>query len=148
MPNGYTRSVKQVNANLEGSVELLGLTTDRTRYHPGDTAYITLYWRALRNLDQNYKSYVHLTDAALTGQPAQHDGDPGGGFTPTTRWLPGELVADTHPLALPGDLAPGRYLLWAGMYEYEAVRNLAVLSAGVPSDSNRLLLGEIEVEVP
>jgi hypothetical protein len=148
LPNGVARSVEQVNANLEGSVELLGLTTDRTSYHPGDTAYITLYWRALRDLDENYKAYVHLTDAALTRQPAQHDGDPGGGFTPTTRWLPGELVADTHALALPGDLAPGRYFLWAGMYEYAAVRNLAVLSAGVPSDSNRLLVGEIEVEVP
>jgi hypothetical protein len=34
------------------------------------------------------------------------------------------------------------------MYEHETVRNLAVLSADVPVVSDRLLLGEIEVEAP
>ena len=59
----------------------------------------------------------------------------------------GEVVPDTHHLILPTDLAPGRYLLWAGMYAHETVRNLAVVSADVPTADDRVLLGEIEVEV-
>jgi hypothetical protein len=148
LPNGYVREVAQVNANLENTVELLAFTTDETSYHPGDTLDVTLYWHALHSMDQNYKSFVHLTDADLTRQPAQHDGDPGGGFSPTTRWLPGEVVPDTHHLALPADLAPGHYRLWAGMYEYEAVRNLTILSADTSIADNRVLLGEIEVVAP
>jgi len=148
LPNGYLRPVNQANANLEDSVELLAYTTDKAVYHPADAANVTLYWRALRGLDRNYKTFVHLTDAATTRQPAQHDGDPGGGFTPTSRWLPGELVPDTHTLALPADLAPGRYRLWAGMYNYETVRNLAVRSSDVPAADGRILLGEIEVVAP
>ncbi len=148
LPNGYVRATFQVKANLEDTVELLAFTTDRANYQPGDTAQVTLYWRALDAPSQNLKSFVHLTDAAVTRQPTQHDGDPNGGFTPTTRWLPGELVPDTHPLVLPEDLTPGPYLLWAGMYEYEAVRNLTVVSAEVPVADNRVLLGEIEVVAP
>lgn len=150
MANGYVREVTPVNANLENSVELLAYLPDRGSYHPGDTVQVTLYWRALRPLEQDYKAFVHLTDAAMTRQPAQHDGDPGAGYTPTTRWLPGEVVADAHSLRLPADLPPGRYRLWAGMYQYEngAVRNLAVEAGSTPDVTvadNRILLGEVEV---
>jgi hypothetical protein len=148
LPNGTVKATDPVNANLEATVELLAYTTGRQTYHPGDTVPVTLYWRALRQPDQDYKAFVHLTDTAMTRQPAQHDGDPGGGFTPTTRWLPGELVPDTHPLRLPADLEPGRYRLWAGMYEHETVRNLAILSSETPAAGGRVLLGEIEVTSP
>jgi hypothetical protein len=148
LPNGLVRAVKAVNANLEDVAELLAFTTDQTAYRPGDTATVTLYWRSLRSPDQDYKTFVHLTDAALTRQPSQHDGDPGGGFTPTSRWLPGELVPDTHPLTLPTNLTPGGYLLWAGMYEHDTIRNLAVRSSEAPTADNRVLLGEIEVVAP
>ena len=146
LPNGRVQGVQPVNANLEDHVELLAYATDLSPYAPGDTVTVDLYWLALHGPDQDYKAFVHLTDANHTSQPAQHDGDPGGGFSPTTRWLPGEIVPDAHYLVLPEDLSPGRYLLWAGMYEHDTVRNLAVLSANVPTAGGRVLLGEIEVE--
>jgi hypothetical protein len=148
LTNGTVQATGQVNADLDASVELLAYTTDRTAYDPGDTVSVTLYWRALRELEQDYKAFVHLTDTDMTRQPAQHDGDPNGGFTPTTRWLPGELVPDTHHLSLPADLEPGHYYLWAGMYEHETVRNLTVLSSQTPAADGRVLLGEIEVPPP
>ena len=152
-PYGRLQATQPVNANLEDTVELLAYSTGETSYRPGDTIDATLYWRALRSLDQGYKTFVHVTDAAVTRQPAQHDGDPGGGFSPTTRWLAGELVPDAHHLALPADLVPGRYLLWAGMYDYDTVRNLGIVAvAGTTADaragSGRILLGEIEVVAP
>jgi hypothetical protein len=147
-PNGTLRNTLQVNANLEDTVELLAFSPSLTAYSPGDRVEVTLYWRALGKLDRDYKAFVHMTDAAVTYQPAQHDGDPGGGFSPTTRWLAGELVPDSHRLELPSDLTPGNYLLWAGMYEYDTVRNLEIVAAEVPTSGNRVLLGEIEVTAP
>jgi hypothetical protein len=146
LPNGYVRAVQPAAAVLENTAELLAFSTDRPAYRPGDSVEVTLYWRALSSPGQNLKAFLHLTDAALTGQPAQHDGDPGGGFTPTTRWLPGELVPDTHRLILPVDLPPGRYVLWAGLYEFETLRNLAVAGEGRPAGGERVYLGEIEVK--
>ncbi len=156
-PHGRVKAVTQTHAVLEragagaGSVELLGFSIEgalQSGNLPGDVIPVTLYWRSLRTLDRNYKTFVHLTDAGLTHQPAQHDGDPGGGYTPTTRWLAGELVPDTHYLALPPDLPPGRYQLWAGMYDYKTVQNLKVTTSEAPVANNRVLLGEIEVRAP
>lgn len=148
LPHGYVRQPHQVGANLEDTVDLLAYRTGREAYHPGEEVAVTLYWLARRKMDRDYRAFVHLTDLALTSQPAQHDGNPGGGFTPTTRWLPGELVPDVHYLALPRDLAPGRYRLWAGMYEPEQIRNLTVLTSSTQAADNRVLLGEIEVVGP
>ncbi len=148
MPNGYLRAPATVNANLEDVVRLQAFELAGERYRPGDTLSVTLYWLPLAHLVADYKAFVHLTDAAITRQPAQHDGDPGASFTPTGRWLAGELVPDPHSLPLPNDLAPGRYLLWAGMYEFPAVQNLTVVSSDLPDDGQRVLLAEIEVVAP
>jgi hypothetical protein len=145
MPNGYVRDAQPIRANLENLVELQAFAIDELRYRPGDTLHLTLYWIALTELDEDYKTFIHLTDAQVTRQPTQHDGDPGGEFTPTTRWLPGELVPDSHSLTLPPDLPPGRYHLWADMYQYPSVRNLSVITSVAPTDGRRVLLGEIEV---
>jgi hypothetical protein len=145
LPNGSARALEQVNANLDDRVELLASEVDRESYSPGDTVSVTLFWLCLGSLEQDLKSFVHMTDSEVTRQPAQHDGDPGGGFSPTTRWLPGEVVPDTHYLDLPASLPPGTYLLWSGMYEHPAVRNLPVLDSGVAATSGRVLVGRIEV---
>ncbi|MGQ9598791.1 MAG: 6-pyruvoyl-tetrahydropterin synthase-related protein [Anaerolineae bacterium] len=147
-PNGRVQAATPVNANLQNLVELQAFSIERTRYHPGDTVEVTLYWTAFQELDQDYKTFIHLTDAEVTQQPTQHDDDPGGSFTPTSRWLPGELVPDTHYLVLPDELPPGRYNLWADMYEYPSVRNLSVLSANAPHDGKRVLLTQIRVVAP
>jgi hypothetical protein len=146
LPNGYVRATRPIGANLEDHVELQAFTIEDTHYRPGDTVRLTLYWMALTELSEDYKTFIHLTDVEVTQQPTQHDGDPGGDFTPTTRWLPGELVPDTHTLTLPPNLPTGRYHLWADMYQYPSVRNLEVVSAEVPTDGKRVLLGEIQVE--
>ncbi len=147
-PNGRMQRVHEVNANLDNLVVLQSFEVGAARYHPGDVVNVTLYWLALDRLRGEYKVFVHLTDAATTRQPAQHDGDPGGGFTPVARWLPGEVVADPHALVLPADLPPGDYRLWAGMYEYPTMHNLSIVAADAPTDGRRVLLGEIEVVAP
>jgi hypothetical protein len=102
---------------------------------------VTLYWFALRETATNYKAFVHLVngEGAVVGQ---HDGDPGAGFTPTTRWMPGELVADRHRISLPPDLPAGVYALKAGLYEPDTVRNL---TADPPAPDNRVDLGSVEI---
>ncbi len=108
----------------------------------GDRALdVTLYWVGLRDTASNYKAFVHLVD----GQGrvvAQHDGDPVGGFSPTTRWRAGELIPDTHRLPLPPDLPPGSYGLKAGLYELtDAPHNL---TTDPPTPDNRVDLGKID----
>jgi hypothetical protein len=139
---------QQLEVNLEDQVKLLGYDLDQETYRPGDTLELTLYWLGLQEMSQNYKVFVHFMDEGLTTMWAQQDGDPVGGFTPTTRWLSGEVVADEHALYIPPETPPGTYKLFTGMYEWETVRNLTILTPEAATPNNRILLGEVEVVAP
>ncbi len=102
---------------------------------------ISLYWFALREMATDYKAFIHIVDGA--GQViAQHDSHPVGGYTPTSRWQPGEIILDRHVVSLPFDLPPGEYKLKAGLYELQesAFRNL---STTPPTPDNRVDLGSL-----
>ena len=130
---------RPAQATLE-DVAVLVASDARARPDLG-VAEVTLYWLALRENGQDYKAFVHLLSAD-GGVIAQHDGDPVGGFTPTTRWRPGEIIADRHVIALPPDLPPGEYGLRAGMYQLDPLRNLTV---DPPAADDRVDVGTVEV---
>jgi hypothetical protein len=145
-PLAFTKEVNGVIANLEGKVRLLGYSLDKANYRAGESVEISLYWLDLEGVQSNYKVFVHLTDEMQTRMLAQDDSDPVLGFTPTSRWLPGEIVIDKHVLRLPLEVPEGRYLVLIGMYQYPDIRNLTVLEPGLATADNRILLGHIEVE--
>lgn len=137
-----TRTPEPVQAQLSDVAQLAGWEARPAR--GADALDVTLYWLALRESSVNYKAFVHLLDGS--GQViAQHDGDPVGGYTPTTRWRSGEIIADTHRLLLPSGLAPGSYGLKAGMYELAdgGARNLPLEPA---APDGRVDLGKVEVK--
>ena len=108
---------------------------------------VTLYWFALRETRTNYKSFVHLLGP--DGQViAQHDGDPGGGYTPTSRWMQGELTPDRHRLPLPVGLPAGTYGLRAGMYAVDGSGAAVNLPVNPATPDGRVDLGTVEVGSP
>ena len=77
---------------------------------------IPLVWRAEAETPTDYRVFVHLVDA--TGAiVAQSDAAPAGWTRPTTGWLPGEYVPDTHTLTLPSVLPDGPLTLRVGLYD-------------------------------
>jgi hypothetical protein len=123
---------------------LVGYQVPSESLRPGQRLTVRLYWMGLAPMKENFKTFIHV--AGPDGRPlAQHDGDPGGGFSPTSRWLPGELIEDDHVIPLPHELPPGSYRLLAGMYQYGDVQNLEVIWASVPVVDGRLEIGKIDV---
>ena len=124
-----------VNAAVSDVALLLGYDVAPAR--TADALDVTLYWFALRDVGANYKSFVHLlgSEGTVIGQ---HDGDPGGGFTPTSRWRAGELVADRHRIPVPAGRNPAETRLKAGMYQPEPMRNLPLTP---PAADGRIDLG-------
>ena len=77
---------------------------------------VPLVWRAEAETPTDYRVFVHLVDA--TGAiVAQSDAAPAGWTRPTTGWLPGEYVPDTHTLTLPSVLPDGPLTLRVGLYD-------------------------------
>jgi 4-amino-4-deoxy-L-arabinose transferase-like glycosyltransferase len=84
------------------------------------TLALTLYWRALDVMDENYTVFTHLAGAGSQIW-AQHDGQPQGGGFPTREWFPKDVIVDEHRLALSGEnVPPGPHVLEVGMYQLES----------------------------
>ncbi|MGC8838902.1 MAG: 6-pyruvoyl-tetrahydropterin synthase-related protein [Anaerolineae bacterium] len=137
-----------VQAEFEGRAALLACSVPVKGFRPGETVEITLYWLARQGFSEDLVTFVHLAREDSPSPLAQTDQQPDGGFTPTTRWVAGEVIPDHHRLSLPEGLPPGRYALYAGLYEWEPFRNLEVTSAQGPVSFGRVLLGSMEVAAP
>ena len=93
---------------------------------------VTLYWRVLADVTQDYTVFVHVVDEA--GQiVAQLDRPPGGGASPTSTWRAGQFLRDTYPVSLPDGLAPGDYHVRAGLYGWPDLARLPVARDGAPA---------------
>ncbi len=130
-------------------IRLVGLDLPAgTTAHAGDVLPISLYWATDAALDPNYTVGLYLRDAG--GAPvAQMDGQPGGGFFPTSGWQVGVPVWDNRAIRLPDDLLPGEYQLWVKLYDFApdgSVHDLPVTAGDHTDQSIGVLPVTITVE--
>lgn len=103
------------NANFSNYLWLAGYSVDANEM-PGATMKLVLVWQARANMEKPYTVFVHLLDG--TGKVvAQKDAQPGSGARPTTGWVENEYIADNYELALPPNIAPGKYQIEIGWYD-------------------------------
>jgi hypothetical protein len=93
----------------------------RSPLEPGGVLDLALYWQPLREMDQDYTSFVHLLDAEGR-KVAQSDHRPGGVYYPSSLWRPGETLLDVHRLDLPPALGPAPHTLLVGFYEQPSLQ--------------------------
>ena len=129
------------------SFRLLGFDREPLAPAPGQTLAVKLYWQSVAITDQAYKVFVHLLDA--NGQiVAQRDAVPRDGTRPTTSWLPGEVITDEYPLALPADLAAGTYTLQVGMYNTLTQERLPMLDNQLAPAGDNIALEQFSLSRP
>jgi hypothetical protein len=105
-------------------IQILGYDVDLGNARPGGNVDLTLYWRALAEMDSSYTVFTHLLDS--DGQKvAQQDNPPVNGTYPTTLWLPGEIIADPFSISIQADVGPGDYTINVGFYIAENGLRLA-----------------------
>jgi hypothetical protein len=103
-----------VEANFGKQIRLLGYDLEAEEARPSGRLTVTLYWQALAPIERNYQVFVHLYDGELW---AQHDGAPACDIWPTTRWEPGQIVADPHIVKLPAEMPDGPMPVLVGLYD-------------------------------
>ena len=99
-------------------IELLGIADLRLaspQLSATPALSVTMVWQAVTPPQGNYKAFLHLTDQSGS-IIAQSDKIPGAANT-TNGWLAGEVIPDTHILALPAEIGSGPYRLVAGLYD-------------------------------
>ena len=105
-----------VGETFDDIATLLGVNTTP------ETGEVTLIWQAENETPTSYRVFVHLldTDDSIL---SQSDGEPVSWSRPTTGWLPGEILQDTHQLTL--DQAKETLRLCIGLYDPETGQRLA-----------------------
>jgi hypothetical protein len=111
-----TLSKEKDSVSLEGYSLAPGITDNGVGR--GEVLRAALYWRAGGKLQQNYASYVHMVNDKGENLASQ-DNPHTGASSPTTSWSTASTITDTASIPIPGNLAPGRYRLVAGMYRFD-----------------------------
>jgi mannosyltransferase len=135
-----------LDADFGEAMHLLGYALPGDSLAPGDILPVTLFWEARAPALEPFKVTVQLLGDA--GPPvAQHDGEPVGGFAPTTIWQPGQAVTDRHGVLIPTDLPPGDYTLVVAVYHAATGERLPVAIDG-KSAGDHLPLTEVAIPSP
>jgi 4-amino-4-deoxy-L-arabinose transferase-like glycosyltransferase len=119
-----------IAVNFGDRMALVGYDLSERVAQPGDEVALTLYWRALRQMDVNYTVSAQLVDAGMR-KAAQRDGWPQGGGAPTAGWEPGQTLVDPVALEVAADAPPGVYDVRVVVYVVEegGIAHLPVIPA-------------------
>ena len=109
------------------------------------TDQLTVYWRVLNTLAQDYQVSVILEDAQGR-EVGRWDGRPAGYDYPTTRWQPGQEIFGRYPLPLPADAPAGDYTVTLAVYDETHPDGLDLRDAADNPAGKRVRLGPLRVE--
>ena len=125
-----------LDAVFDDQIQLLGYDLKRE----GNVLKIDLAWKALRNIDRNYKVFAHVFDPATKAIVAQWDAMPRANAYPTSRWIANEVVTETLTIPLT-EVPPGDYRIAVGLYE-PAGRLPINGTTGIDAGNQRVILAE------
>ena len=133
-----------VSYGLGAEVTLWGYDLDARDARPGSKVRVILYWRAEREMEEDYTVFVHLVDDE-GGIWGQQDNEPEGGFYRTSFWETGELVRDEYEFVIDMAAPEGEYQIEAGMYILATGQRLPVSQESLQTLGNSVVLGSVEV---
>jgi 4-amino-4-deoxy-L-arabinose transferase-like glycosyltransferase len=105
-----------IRINFDNQIELVGYEITDLSPTAGDTVELTLYWRAMQKITQDYKIFANILDPKTLTKYAASDGMPVNWNAPTTTWKPGEIIKDAHTLKVDPNTPPGIYETEIGWY--------------------------------
>tara|TARA_B100002003_G_C13906975_1_gene441568 strand:- start:98 stop:760 length:663 start_codon:yes stop_codon:yes gene_type:complete len=112
-----------IDVELGNVATLSGYNINNQSFSDSGILKIKLVWEATANIPEAFHVFVHIIDES-GNLIAQSDGEPAGWTRPTTGWLPGEYVVDSHEIILPTDMEPGSYNIYTGLYNNKNYQRL------------------------
>jgi hypothetical protein len=134
-----------VGVDLGDQVNLIGYDLPQENVAPGEAFPLTLYWRALDEMDSSYTVFVHVVgpDGVIRGQ---WDSVPGDGTLPTTGWVKDEVITDEYLVPMDEDLPPWRYTVLVGMYDPMTDERVPITLGGDVQPTDAIPLRSVGVE--
>jgi len=132
-------------------IELLGYSLSSEQARPGDALEMSLFWRALRPMQQDYALLITLQDE--TGHAWMETTSPlPNEFYPTSRWQPGEILQVCCDLPIDAALETGSYRLFinlVGMDGQKVVQErLSIAKLSIESREHLFVPPDIRYPMP
>lgn len=113
---------------------------------PAETLSLEMTWRANAEDRQDYTQFLHFIHEETSAWWV-FDQQPLGARLPTRLWYSGLADSETWEIPLPADLAPGRYLVWTGLYRAGDQQRLGAADAdGAPYLDALAPLGVMQIK--
>jgi len=138
--------VVRLSADLDGKAELTAASVQPGQVAPGESAKVTLVFKALEDMTADYTIFVHVEDVDGHAERMNLDHKPVGGQYPTNRWKKGELIKDEFTLFVPPVAVRGLNL-WMGLWDAATDTRLRLRNPDkVRNDgNNRILVMQVPV---
>jgi Mg-chelatase subunit ChlD len=133
-----------ISARFNGEIELIGYQLFDKALKPGEPIGLTLYWRALRPIKDDYTVFIQVSNAE--GIVLGQDSPPAQGNAPTHNWQPGRIIEDHHELPTVENLSPGKYEVIAGIYNSATGQRLEVSLSSKQMPETTIRLAQIVVD--
>ncbi len=133
-----------VAAVWDNTIELLGYNVTPEPATRGDRANVTIYYRALQDIVDDWQIFVHCEDQAKVQQRFNMDHYPAGGRARTNVWRKGDIIKDEWSLPYPA--TESALELWVGFYRDDDRMPISSQGRGVNDGSNRLRMGVLTAQ--
>ncbi len=114
-PSEVERIGHRTNLDFGDQIRLLGYELETRELAPGETFNLSLYWQALKKIDQDYWLLIQVIDEGGKALITK-DGSPSAGRYATDLWKEGEIIPSQHRLQLPLGVHPGLYRIEIGIH--------------------------------
>ena len=126
---------------LSNEIRLIGYKLGNQRIQKGEELKIDLYWKAAKNLENNYQVFVHLLDE--NGDVIAQSDKLNPGDFPTERWPIDKYVLDEHTISFPDQLSNGPYRLGIGLWSAENGQRLEISVPGEEGPKDMYIIPEL-----
>ena len=133
------------DVSFGNKIKLIGFGLDTTVYAPGDELSLSLLWRTLEEMSEDYTVFVHLIDED-GNLLAQHDSQPQ--ESPTSAWHRQEIIRSQHTLHIPTDAASGEARLVIGLYAWPSLDRLPVIDSNQRAIDDIITLTDTSIDIP
>ena len=106
-----------IRINFDNQIELVGYALNDLSPNAGESVELTLYWRRLRPITNDYVVFAHIIEPFSLSIYAASDAQPAAWTAPTSTWGDGVIIEDTHTLPVNLDAPPAIYELEIGLYQ-------------------------------
>ncbi len=104
-----------VGANFANKIELIGFDVTKP-LEAGKKAKFTWYWKALDDIEDNWKVFVHF-DSSKEAYRQNLDHHPLDGLYQTGRWKKGQIIEDVQHVTINKDYPAGQAVAYIGFYK-------------------------------